>query len=46
MFFSADLVPLLVQVTRLQPGSGVSTRMSANVSFYANAVVFEIFQGH
>jgi outer membrane autotransporter protein len=33
----ADLVPLLDQPTRLQLGVGVSVRMSANVSFYADA---------
>jgi outer membrane autotransporter protein len=36
-FSGADLVPLLEQATRLQLGGGLSARMSANVSFYANA---------
>ncbi len=36
-FSGADLVPLLEQATRLQLGGGVSVRMNANVSFYANA---------
>jgi outer membrane autotransporter protein len=30
-------VPLLEQATRLQLGGGVSVRMNANFSFYANA---------
>ena len=37
VFSGADLVPLLEQATRLQLGGGVSVRMSANVSLYANA---------
>ena len=37
VFSGADLVPLLEQATRLQLGGGVSVRMNANVSFYANA---------
>jgi outer membrane autotransporter protein len=37
IFSGADLVPLLEQATRLQLGGGVSVRMNANVSFYANA---------
>ncbi|EHR04909.1 autotransporter family protein [Bradyrhizobium sp. WSM471] len=36
-FSGVDLVPLLEQTTRLQLGGGVSVRMNANVSFYANA---------
>jgi outer membrane autotransporter protein len=36
-FSGVDLVPLLEQATRLQLGGGVSVRMNANVSFYANA---------
>ena len=36
VFSGADLVPLLEQATRLQLGGGVSVRMNANVSFYAN----------
>jgi outer membrane autotransporter protein len=36
-FSGADLVPLLEQATRLQLGGGVSVRMNANVSLYANA---------
>ncbi|MET4274742.1 outer membrane autotransporter protein [Bradyrhizobium sp. F1.2.2] len=36
-FSGVDLVPLLEQATRLQLGGGVSVRMTANVSFYANA---------
>jgi outer membrane autotransporter protein len=36
-FSGADLVPLLEQATRLQLGGGLSVRMNANVSFYANA---------
>ena len=36
-FSGADLVPLLEQATRLQLGGGVSVRMNAHVSFYANA---------
>ena len=37
VFSGADLVPLLEQATRLQLGGGVSVRLSANVSLYANA---------
>ncbi len=37
IFSGADLVPLLEQATRLQLGGGMSVRMNANVSFYANA---------
>jgi len=37
VFSGADLVPLLEQATRLQLGGGLSVRMNANVSFYANA---------
>ena len=37
IFSGADLVPLLEQATRLQLGGGLSARMNANVSFYANA---------
>ena len=37
VFSGADLVPLLEQATRVQLGGGVSVRMNANVSFYANA---------
>ena len=37
VFSGADLVPLLEQATRLQLGGGVSVRMNANVSLYANA---------
>jgi outer membrane autotransporter protein len=36
-FSSADLVPLLEQATRLQLDGGLSVRVNANVSFYANA---------
>ena len=36
-FSGADLVPLLEQATRLQLGGGLSARMNANVSVYANA---------
>ncbi|CUT14368.1 autotransporter [Bradyrhizobium sp.] len=36
-FSGVDLVPLLEQATHLQLGGGVSVRMNANVSFYANA---------
>jgi outer membrane autotransporter protein len=36
-FSGADLVPLLEQATRLQLGGGLSVRMNANVSLYANA---------
>jgi len=36
-FSGADLVPLLEQATRLQLGGGLSMRMSANLSLYANA---------
>ena len=37
IFSGADLVPLLEQATRLQLGGGVSVRMNANTSVYANA---------
>ena len=37
MYSGADLVPLLEQATRLQLGGGLSVRMNANVSLYANA---------
>ncbi len=37
IFSGVDLVPLLEQATRLQLGGGLSVRMNANVSFYANA---------
>ncbi len=37
IFSGADLVPLLEQATRLQLGGGVSVRMNADVSVYANA---------
>jgi outer membrane autotransporter protein len=37
VYSGADLVPLLEQATRLQLGGGVSVRMNANVSLYANA---------
>jgi outer membrane autotransporter protein len=37
IFSGADLVPLLEQATRLQLGGGVSVRVKANVSLYANA---------
>ena len=37
IFSGADLVPLLEQATRLQLGGGLSVRMNANVSLYANA---------
>jgi len=37
IYSGADLVPLLEQATRLQLGGGVSVRMTANVSVYANA---------
>ncbi len=37
VFSGADLVPLLEQATRLQLGGGMSLRMNANVSLYANA---------
>ena len=37
VFSGADLVPLLEQATRLQLGGGLSVRMNANVSLYANA---------
>ena len=36
-FSGADMAPLLEQATRLQLGGGLSARMNANVSFYANA---------
>ena len=36
-FSGVDLVPLLEQATRLQLGGGLSVRMNANVSLYANA---------
>ena len=36
-FSGADLVPLLEQATRLQLGGGLSVKMNANVSLYANA---------
>ena len=36
-FSGADLVPLLERATRLQLGGGVSARVNANVSVYANA---------
>ena len=36
-FSGADLVPLLEQATRLQLGGGVSVKIKANVSLYANA---------
>jgi outer membrane autotransporter protein len=37
IYSGADLVPLLEQAIRLQLGGGVSLRMTANVSLYANA---------
>jgi outer membrane autotransporter protein len=37
IFSGVDLVPLLEQATRLQLGGGLSVRMNANVSLYANA---------
>ena len=37
VFSGVDLVPLLEQATRLQLGGGLSVRMNANVSLYANA---------
>ncbi|PSO15814.1 autotransporter outer membrane beta-barrel domain-containing protein [Bradyrhizobium sp. MOS002] len=37
VYSGVDLVPLLEQATRLQLGGGVSVRMNANVSIYANA---------
>ena len=37
VFSGADLVPLLEQAMRLQVGGGVSVRISANASLYANA---------
>ena len=37
VFSGADLVPLLEQATRLQLGGGVSVRMNAHVSLFANA---------
>jgi outer membrane autotransporter protein len=37
VFSGADLVPLLEQATRLQLGGGVSVRMDAHVSLFANA---------
>jgi outer membrane autotransporter protein len=36
-FSGADLVPLLERATRPQLGGGLSARMNANVSFYADA---------
>jgi outer membrane autotransporter protein len=36
-YSGVDLVPLLEQANRLQLGGGLSVRMNANVSFYANA---------
>jgi outer membrane autotransporter protein len=36
-FSGVDLVRLLEQANRLQLGGGLSVRMNANVSFYANA---------
>ena len=36
-FSGADLVPLLERATRLQLGGGLSVKVNANVSFYANA---------
>jgi outer membrane autotransporter protein len=36
-FSGADLVPLLERATRLQLGGGLSVKMNANVSLYANA---------
>jgi outer membrane autotransporter protein len=36
-YSGVDLVPLLEQATRLQLGGGLSVRMNANVSLYANA---------
>jgi outer membrane autotransporter protein len=37
IFSGADLVPLLEQATRVQLGGGLSVRMDARTSFYANA---------
>ncbi len=37
VYSGVDLVPLLEQANRLQLGGGLSVRMNANVSFYANA---------
>jgi outer membrane autotransporter protein len=37
IYSGADLVLLLEQATRLQLGGGLSVRMSANASLYANA---------
>ena len=37
IYSGVDLVPLLEQANRLQLGGGVSVRMNANVSVYANA---------
>ncbi len=37
VFSGADLVPLLEQATRVQLGGGVSVRMNAHVSLFANA---------
>ena len=37
IYSGVDLVPLLEQANRLQLGGGVSVRMNANVSLYANA---------
>ena len=42
-FSGADLVPLLEQATRLQLEGGLSARMSANVSLYANAGLSVLF---
>jgi outer membrane autotransporter protein len=36
-YSGADLVPLVEQATRLQLGGGLSVRVNANVSLYANA---------
>ena len=36
-YSGVDLVPLLEQANRVQLGGGVSVRMNATVSFYANA---------
>jgi outer membrane autotransporter protein len=37
VYSGVDLVPLLEQANRLQLGGGLSVRMNANVSLYANA---------
>ena len=37
IYSGVDMVPLLEQANRLQLGGGVSVRMNANVSLYANA---------